>query len=87
MGIGHLVSVRSQSSGGATISYVVSEPDVNQAVEIIKNEIAALADEVVEVCRVSEQLLDALGVPPGGFRRADGHQLKAKNSTGGCQLT
>jgi hypothetical protein len=34
--------------------------------------IARTADEVVAVSRVSEELLDVLGVPLGNFVRADG---------------
>jgi hypothetical protein len=75
MGPGYLVKVTTPSSGGrlVTIAYVVSERDADGAVNIIKHKIAQRADEVVAVSRVSEQLLHALGVEPGGFTRADGH--------------
>jgi hypothetical protein len=56
-----------------TIAYVVSEQDADGAVNIIKRKIAQLTDEVIAVSRVSEELLHALGVEPGGFTRADGH--------------
>jgi hypothetical protein len=56
-----------------TIAYVVSERDADGAVNIIKRKIAQLTDEVIAVSRVSEELLHALGVEPGGFTRADGH--------------
>jgi hypothetical protein len=75
MGLGNLVKVRTPASGGGveTIAYVVSEQNADRAVNIIKNKIARLTDEVMAVSRVSEELLNALGVPPGGFKRADGH--------------
>jgi hypothetical protein len=75
MGLGNLVKVRTPSSGGGvvTTAYVVSEQNADRAVNIIKNKIARLTDEVLAVSRVSEELLNALGVPPGGFKRADGH--------------
>jgi hypothetical protein len=76
MGLGCLIKVTTPSSGGgalATIAYVVSEQDADRAVNIIKSNIARLADEVVVVSRVSEELLRALGVAPGNFTRADGH--------------
>jgi hypothetical protein len=75
MGLGCLVKVTTPSSGGAlvTIAYVVSEQDAVRAVNIIKSKIARLTDEVVVVSRVSEELLHALGVTPGEFTRADGH--------------
>ena len=75
MGSGRLIKVRTPSSGGAfvTVGYLVAEQDKTQAIKIIKNKIAKLADEVVAVCRVSEDLLNALHVAPGEFTRADGH--------------
>ncbi|HUD89196.1 MAG TPA: hypothetical protein VMR17_22305 [Xanthobacteraceae bacterium] len=76
MGLGCLVKVTAPSLGGgglATIAYVVSEQDADRAVNIIKSKIARLADDVVVVSRVSEELLRALGLAPGDFTRADGH--------------
>ena len=78
MGLGCLIKVTTPSSGGrglATTAYVVSEQDADRAVNIIKSKIARLADEVVVVSRVSEELLRALGLAPGDFTRADGRQL------------
>jgi hypothetical protein len=75
MGFGCLVKVTAPSSGGgglATTAYVVSEQDADRAVNIISSKIARLADEVVFVSRVSEELLRALGLAPGDFARADG---------------
>lgn len=79
MALGCLVKVTTRSSGGwlAETAYVVSEHDVDRAVNIIKSEIAALSDEVVVVGRVSEELLHALSVAPGGFARADGRGMSA----------
>jgi|SRR5208282_3525643 len=77
MGPGNLVKVRTPSSHGefVTIGYLVAEQDTDLAVKIIKNKIAKLTDEVAAVSRVSEELLDALNIAPGEFRRADGHRL------------
>lgn len=77
MGLGYLVRVRTPSSAGGfvTIAYVVSEPDAGRAVTIIKRKIARLTDEVEAISRVSEQLLDALGVALGEFTRADGRRF------------
>ena len=74
MGLGSLVKVTTPSSGGGfvTTAYVVSEQDAGVAVNIIKSKIALIADEVIVVSRVSEELLKALGVAPGEFIRADG---------------
>ena len=74
MGPGNLVKVRTPSSGGAvvTTAYLVSEQDATRAVNIIKSKIAPRTDEVMAVGRVSEELLNALGVAPGEFTRADG---------------
>ena len=73
MGSGCLVTVRTTSGGRfVTVGYLVAAHDEDRAVEIIKRNIARTADEVVAVSRVSEELLDVLGVPPGNFVRADG---------------
>ena len=75
MGPGCLIKVTTPSAGErglATIAYVVSEQDAVRAVNIIKSKIAQPADEVVVVSRVSEELLNALGMAPGDFTRADG---------------
>ena len=73
MGPGCLVKVTKPSSSGtdAMIVYVVSEEDAGRAVNIIKGEIAQFTDEVVAVCRVSEELLNTLCIAPGTFKRAD----------------
>jgi hypothetical protein len=55
-----------------TVGYLVAEQDVDRAVRVIERNIARTTDEVVVVSRVSEELLDVLGVRPGGFTRADG---------------
>jgi hypothetical protein len=80
MGLGCLVKVSTPASGvgqvptaQVTIAYVVSEQDAGRAIKIIKSKIAPRADEVVFVSRVSEELLNALGIRPGDFTRADGY--------------
>jgi hypothetical protein len=82
MGPGRLINVRTPSSGGefVTISYLVAEQDADLAIKIIKSKIARSTDEVLAVSRVSEQLLDALGVPPGGFTRADGKSFQRQTT-------
>lgn len=55
-----------------TVAYLVAEQDTNRAVGIIKSNLAKTTDEVVAVSRVSEELLNVLGVRPGRFTRADG---------------
>jgi len=74
MGFGRFVSVRTTSSRGerVTVAYVVAEQDADRAIKIIGSRIAKLTDDVIEVCRVSEELVNALGLSPGEFRRADG---------------
>jgi hypothetical protein len=80
MALGCLVKVTSQSSDAWLVetAYVVSEQDADRAVNIIKSKIAKLSDEVVVVSLVSEELLHALSVAPGGFARADGRQAQRK---------
>jgi hypothetical protein len=75
MGLGCLVKVLTPSLGAglSMTAYVVSEQDADRAVNIVKSKISPRANEVVFVSRVSEELLNALGVRPGDFRRADGY--------------
>jgi hypothetical protein len=75
MGLGCLVKVSTPSSGTRQVTtvYLVSEQDADRAINIIKSKINPRADEVLVVSRVSEELLNALGVGPGDFRRADGY--------------
>jgi hypothetical protein len=58
------------------VGYLVAEQDTSRAVRIIKSNIAKTTDEVVAVSRVSEELLDVLGVRPGSFTRADGQPFE-----------
>jgi hypothetical protein len=78
MALGCLVKVTTRSSDAWLVetAYVVSEQDADRAVNIIKSKIAMLSDEVVVVSRVSEELLHALSVVPGGFARADGYDVR-----------
>jgi hypothetical protein len=74
MGPGNLIRVRTSSLVGevVTIAYVVYEQDAGRAIDIIKNRVAQRTDDVQAVSRVSEELLDALGVARGEFTRIDG---------------
>jgi hypothetical protein len=75
MGIGCLVKVTTPSADDEllSIAYVVFEQDADRAVTIIKRKFAQIAGDVVVVSRVSEELLHALGIAPGDFKRADGY--------------
>jgi hypothetical protein len=74
MGAGCLITVRTPSRAGnfVTVGYLVAEQDMERAVGIIVHSIAKTTDKVVAVSRVSEELLEVLGVTPGSFTRADG---------------
>lgn len=86
MRFGHLINVKSASSDGqfTMIGYVVAEANAAVAVEIVEGRLAELTDKVVEVCRVSGQLLKLLRVPAGGFVRLDGRPIP-NNSSGARQ--
>jgi heptaprenylglyceryl phosphate synthase len=75
MGLGCLVKILTPSSGAELVmtAYVVSEQDASRAINIIRRKIASRTEDVVFVSRVSEELLNALGVEPGEFTRADGY--------------
>src|ERR1700721_2903108 len=70
MALGCLVKGTTRSSDAWLVetAYVVSEQDADRAINIIKSEIAKFSDEVVVVSLVSEELLHALSVAPGGCR-------------------
>jgi hypothetical protein len=78
MGAGCLITVRTPSLVGecVVVGYLVAEQDIDRAVRIIERNIAKTTDKVVAVSRVSEELLDVLGVRPGGFTRADGRPFE-----------
>ena len=78
MGAGYLITVRTPSLVGeaVTVGYLVAEQDADRAVRIIERNIAKATDRVVAVSRVSEELLDVLGVRPGSFMRADGRSFE-----------
>jgi hypothetical protein len=82
MGTGHLITVRTPTSAGVfvTIGYFVAEENADQAINIIKNKIAKPGDEVAAVSYVSEDLLKALGVAPGEFRRTDARSPSRENN-------
>lgn len=84
MGPGCLVNVTIPSSGGdsVTIGYLVAEQDKDRAVEMIKRKLSQLTIDAVVVSRVSEELLEVLGVPPGEFRRLDGKPFQRQTDRG-----
>ena len=73
---GSLVKVvRPSTDGVTTLAYLVSEEDAVRAINIIRSKIARSTDEVLAVGMVSEELLAALGIAAGDFRRADSRLL------------
>jgi hypothetical protein len=71
------VTTLSSDRRDVTVSYLVAAADADRAIEIVIRNIAKTGDKVAVVSRVSEELLDVLGLPPGGIMRADGRPLES----------
>ena len=53
----------------ATVQYVVAEPDAHLAMEIIRAKVVQDGEHVEDMGRVTEELITALGLRPGEFKR------------------
>jgi len=59
-----------RSDENATL-YVVAVSDPDHAVEIIRGKVADFTDDVEDLGRVGQALVEALDLPPGNFIRID----------------
>jgi hypothetical protein len=69
MGFGRLIRVRAHRRDADATIYVVAEADVEKATDILKTALARPHDEYDDLGRVSDSLLNALGLQPGQFAR------------------
>ena len=71
MGTGRLIRVEKYRSDPKAVAYIVAIADADGAVALIREKVAAADDEVRDVGRVSDALLNALKLQAGEFIRAD----------------
>jgi hypothetical protein len=69
MGFGRLIKVREHRSDQAATIYVVAEPEVEKAIDILKIALVRPNDEYEDLGRVSDTLLNTLSLKPGQFTR------------------
>lgn len=68
-----LIRKTHHSSGCNLTLYIVAVCKADQAIEIIRNEVAERDDEVEDLGRVAGSLVQALNLAPGEFVRVDGN--------------
>jgi hypothetical protein len=69
MGFGRLIRVRAHRRDPQATIYVVAEPDVEKAIDILKAALPRTDADFEDVGRVTDQLLKALSLQPGMFAR------------------
>jgi hypothetical protein len=74
MGLGRLIRVRKRGENPQSVAYIVHEADSAKAVEIIRNIVGSIGDDIQDLGRVSEELLKAMSIGPGQFVPVDGVQ-------------
>ena len=70
MGYGRLIKVRTYRADPEATIYVVAEPELEKAINILKTALARPDDDYEDLGRVSESLVTALSLQPGMFIRA-----------------
>jgi hypothetical protein len=67
---GRLIRVSKYRGDKKGVAYIVAVADPTEAAELIRQKIANAGDEIEDLGRVSDALLLALNLQPGGFVRA-----------------
>jgi hypothetical protein len=73
---GRLIRTSDNRGTRKAVAYIVALSDATQAIELIRSKVGAPDDTVEDMGRVSEELLKALRLRPGGFVRADGRPVQ-----------
>ena len=69
MGFGRLIRVRAHRRDPDSTIYVVAEAEVEKAIQILKIALVRPQDEYEDLGRVTDILLNTLGLQPGKFAR------------------
>jgi hypothetical protein len=70
MPFGRLIRLRKQGDPRG-IAYIVAIADPSKAMDLIKEKVAGPSDEIEDIGRVSDELLNALRLMPGDIARSD----------------
>jgi hypothetical protein len=70
MRFGRLIRVRAHRHDPTATIYVVAEPEVEKAIQILRTSLVRPQDECEDLGRVTDTLLNALSLQPGQFERA-----------------
>ena len=69
IGLGRLIRVRTHRGAPDAAIFVVAEPEVDKAIQILKAALGQSKDEYEDLGRVSDAVLNALSLLPGMFAR------------------
>jgi len=67
----HKATMDKHSATLRATSYIVAMPEADKAIELIRSSIGRQADEITDLARVSDELLNALTLKSGDFRSID----------------
>ena len=75
---GRLIRLGKYRGDPKAVAYIVAIPDPATAIDLIRTKIGVPDDEIEDLSRVSDALLQALHLSPGEFIRANGRaELRA----------
>jgi hypothetical protein len=72
MGEGRLIRVSKYRGDPQATAYLVATLDKSEAVELVRAKVASLGDELEDLGRVSQVLISAMHLAPGGIMPIDG---------------
>jgi hypothetical protein len=75
---GRLIRTSNDREPPKSIAYIVALSDPADAIELIRSKVANPNDKVEDIGRVSDELIKALKIKPGGFMRADERSADAQ---------
>jgi hypothetical protein len=68
---GRLIRTSNDREPSKAVAYIVALSDPEDAIELIRSKVGNPGDKVEDIGRVSDALVKALKIEPGGFMRAD----------------
>jgi hypothetical protein len=71
MAYGRLIRTKKHADDTKGVAYIVAGAEAAEAIAIIRTREAGSDDEIEDLGRVSEQLLETLDIPSGEFLRID----------------
>lgn len=68
---GRLIRVGGYRGDVRSATYIVAVAEGEKAIELIRDNVAKLGDDITDLGRVSAELLKVLAIEPGDFRSID----------------